>query len=127
MDSRTQNQPVFIREHGKKIPLNFTSNTLATEQLFEVPMGMFTVAGYTPTDGYKVGKPKPKVTQKDREDFTPRELAFLNKLKRRVFFISATLTREFKGARYFVKKVRTQEDWMAKKEDQKTARKAKEK
>jgi sortase (surface protein transpeptidase) len=51
----------------------------------------------------------------------------LSKLKRRIFFISATLTREFKGTKYFIKKARTEDEWKQKKEERKQKRKQKEK
>jgi hypothetical protein len=37
---------------------------------------------------------------------TEQELYWLNKLKRRIFFVSATLTREFKGQKYSIKRKR---------------------
>ncbi len=37
---------------------------------------------------------------------TEQELYWLEKLKRRIFFVSATLTREFKGQKYSIKRKR---------------------
>lgn len=51
----------------------------------------------------------------------------MSKLKRRIFFISATLTREFKGTKYFIKKARTEDEWKQKKDERKQKRKQKEK
>lgn len=47
---------------------------------------------------------------------TDAEINFLAKLKRRIFFVSATLTREFKGTKYFIKKSRTEDEWKQKRE-----------
>lgn len=43
----------------------------------------------------------------------------LTKMKRRIFFISATLTRQFKGTRYFTKKTKTIDDDKQSKKDKK--------
>jgi sortase (surface protein transpeptidase) len=51
----------------------------------------------------------------------------LSRLRRRIFFISATLTREFKDTKYFIKKARTEEEWKQKKDQRKQIRKDKEK
>lgn len=51
----------------------------------------------------------------------------MSRLRRRIFFISATLTREFKDTKYFIKKARTEEEWKQKKDQRKQIRKQKEK
>lgn len=48
-------------------------------------------------------------------------------MKRKTMFVSATLTREFKGTKYFVKKTWNEEDWKEKKQQRKDKRKNQEK
>lgn len=38
------------------------------------------------------------------QEVIQKQKEFIGKLKRRIFFISATLTRDFKGIKYFIKK-----------------------
>lgn len=56
----------YIKENGKKVKLSFNINTLATEQLFEVPEGMFQISGFANPEELKVpGKTiKPKKQKK---------------------------------------------------------------
>jgi hypothetical protein len=75
--------------------------------------------------GKPIAKPVKQVKPiKSKEaPLTEAEVSFLSKLKRRIFFVSATLTREFKGTKYFIKKARTEEEWKEKREERKEKRK----
>ena len=50
------------------------------------------------------------------EEISSQQKEMILKLKRRIFFISATLTRDFKGAKYFIKRDRSVKDKKDKKE-----------
>lgn len=120
----------FIKENGKKMKLSLNLNFLPTDQLFEVPDGMFKITGVDEVKpkakSAKKEAPKPPKTPKIKEvKFTEAEINFLAKLKRRIFFVSATLTREFKGTKYFIKKSRTEDEWKQKREERKQKRKEK--
>jgi hypothetical protein len=44
MEKKTQSDTDFyVREGGKKIKLSFDVNSFATDQLFEVPAGLFKI------------------------------------------------------------------------------------
>jgi hypothetical protein len=128
LEKNALKEEFFIKENGKKVKLSLSINSLPTDQLFEVPAGMFTITGADELQprgksgkkGAKSEKGGPEQERparpvKCREaKLTDAETNFLAKLRRRIFFVSATLTREFKGTKYFIKKSRTEEDWKQK-------------
>ena len=68
-------------------------NSLPTEQIFEVPSNLFVFGDpqYQPKEETKSKKSKSQ--EKAKIALTKEDQNFLGKLKRRIFFISATLTR----------------------------------
>ena len=101
-------------------------NSVPTDQIFQVPASLLTFAD-------PQFQPKPQKKKKTKEvekekktaeiEISSEDKIFLGKLKRRIFFISATLTRQFKGSKYFIKKARTEEEWDQTKKDRKLRRK----
>ena len=116
MEQKAMREEFYIKENGKKVKLSLSLNSFPTDQLFEVPAGLFTITGLDevkPAKSEKKEKPYKPMKVKETP-LTEAELNFLSKLRRRIFFVSATLTKEFKGTKYFIKKSRTEEEWKQK-------------
>lgn len=105
--AKQDSEEFFIKQNGKKVKISLNINALPADQLFEVPSDILVFD--EPQPKFKTGKkvqPKEikKVEETPKIEITEADSIFLSKLKRKTLFVSATLTREFKGTKYFIKK-----------------------
>lgn len=64
LEKAATKEEFFIKENGKKVKLNLNLNSLPTDQLFEVPEGMFQITG---VDEIKPKSKSGKKEQKEKE------------------------------------------------------------